>query len=306
MPFGPVAAASPQTGPNTTPLPIVAESAGSRDDRARGDRTRHDRAAGDGTDQGDASPFGLDEPSPFGLDDPSPFGLDEPSPAGLTAGDDLFAASVPTISEPDGLPRSRRPLAEARRGPADMTETTPIFAEIASAWFASDRPVPVDWELGERPDDDLLPVSAPVPPTLPGLLDGPARSAPAPAPAAAPSPATDLAGHSFATTADEGWRAASGATAERPDELTAAGLPKRRPRARLVPGSAGSAVLAAPASPTRSAESVRGRLASYQQGVRQGREIRLRRDPVRSGTQPESPGDDTAGPGNGGHDEESR
>jgi hypothetical protein len=65
-------------------------------------------------------------------------------------------------------------------------------------------------------------------------------------------------------------------------------------------------VLAAPASPTRSAESVRGRLASYQQGVRQGREIRLRRDPVRSGSQPESPGDDTAGPGNGGHDEESR
>ena len=298
VPAVPAAAASPQTGPNTTPLPIVAESAGSRDDRARDDRTRHDRAAGDGTDQGDASTFGLD--------DPSTFGLDEPSPAGPAAGDDLFAASVPAISEPEGLPRSRRPLAEARRGPADMTETTPIFAEIASAWFASDRPVPVDWELGERPDDDLLPVSAPVPPTRPGLLDGPARSAPAPAPAAAPAPATDPAGHSFATIADEGWRAASGATAERPDELTAAGLPKRRPRARLVPGSAGSAVLAAPASPTRSAESVRGRLASYQQGVRQGREIRLRRDPVRSGSQPESPGDDTAGPGNGGHDEESR
>jgi signal transduction histidine kinase len=292
------AAASPEIGPNTTPLPIVAESAGARDDPARDDRTRHDRAAGEGTDQDDASTFGLD--------DPSTFGLDEPTPVGPAAGDDLFAASVPAISEPEGLPRSRRPLAEARRGPADMTETTPIFAEIASAWFASDRPVPVDWELGERPDDDLLPVSAPALPTRPGLLDGPARSTPAPAPAPAPTPATDPAGHSFATIADEGWRAASGATAERPDELTAAGLPKRRPRARLVPGSAGSAVLAAPASPTRSAESVRGRLASYQQGVRQGREIRLRRDPVRSGSQPESPGDDTAGPGNGGHDEESR
>ena len=297
-PAVPAAAASPQTGPNTTPLPIVAESAGSRDDRARDDRARHDWAAEDGTDQGDASPFGLDDPSTFGLDEPFP-----------AAGDDLFAASVPAISEPEGLPRSRRPLAEARRGPADMTETTPIFAEIASAWFASDRPVPVDWELGERPDDDLLPVSAPVPPSRPGLLDGPARSVPASAPVPppqAPAPATDPAGNSFATIADEGWRAASGATAERPDELTAAGLPKRRPRARLVPGSAGSAVLAAQASPTRSAESVRGRLASYQQGVRQGREIRLRRDPVRSGSQPESPGDDTAGPGDGGHDEESR
>ncbi|MBL8925294.1 MAG: nitrate- and nitrite sensing domain-containing protein [Pseudonocardia sp.] len=297
VPDVPAAADSPQTGPNTTPLPILAETAGSWDDRAQ-----DDRVTGDGTDHAVASPFGLDEPSTFGLDDPSSFGLGEPAPAGPTAGDDLFAANVPAISEPEGLPRSRRPIAVARRGPADMTETTPIFAEIASAWFASDRPVPVDWELDERPDDDLLPVSAPVPPAGPGLLDGPTRPAPAPAPAPAPDPA----GHSFASTADEGWRAASGATAERPDELTAAGLPKRRPRARLVPGSAGSAVLAGPASPTRSADSVRGRLASYQQGVRQGREIRLRRDPVRSGSQPESPGDDTAGPDNGGHDEESR
>jgi len=165
------------------------------------------------------------------------------------------------------------PLAEARRGPADMTETTPIFAEIASAWFASDRPVPVDWELGERPGDDPVPASvtaASLVPSRAGLLDGPDLPVPV--------STTNPLGQAFATAADEGWRAASGAAAERPDELTAAGLPKRRPRARLVPGSAGSAVLAAPASPTRSAESVRGRLASYQQGVRQGREIRLRRD----------------------------
>ena len=87
----------------------------------------------------------------------------------------------------------------------------------------------------------------------------------------------------FSTEADEGWLAASGAVAERPDELTAAGLPKRGPRARLIPGSAGSAVLAPAVTAARSAESISGRLASYQQGVRQGREIRLRRDPVRSG-----------------------
>jgi hypothetical protein len=203
--------------------------------------------------------------------------------------------------------RPRRPSAGGRRGPVDITETTPIFAEIASAWFASDRPVPVDWELGERPDDDLAPASAPDPvaPVTPpagsiraGLLDGPDLPVPV--------PATDPNGQAFATVADEGWRAASGAAAERPDELTAAGLPKRRPRARLVPGSAGSAVLAAPASPTRSAESVRGRLASYQQGVRQGREIRLRRDPGRTGSQPVTPEDDTAATGSGGHDEENR
>jgi hypothetical protein len=36
-------------------------------------------------------------------------------------------------------------------------------------------------------------------------------------------------------------------------------------------------VLAPPSGPARNAEAIRGRLASYQQGVRQGRESRLRR-----------------------------
>jgi hypothetical protein len=103
----------------------------------------------------------------------------------------------------------------------------------------------------------------------------------------------------FASMADEGWRAASAvAEPERQDELTPAGLPKRRPRARLVPGSAGSSVLAPPAGSTRSAESIRGRLASYQQGVRQGRESRMR------GAQQHNGGTGPANAG-GNHDEES-
>jgi signal transduction histidine kinase len=248
--------------------------------------------------------------------------------------DALFSASVPAISELDGPPRTRRPLAELRRSPVDVTETTPIFAEIASAWFAEQRPVPVDWELGQRPGADPAAEQAPAaaPPGLSGpigdlersqapfgqapvapapadpasLAAPPARPGPArPAPSGAPQ-APEPAGQAFATVADEGWRAASGAAAERPDELTAAGLPKRRPRARLVPGSAGSAVLAAPASPTRSAESIRGRLASYQQGVRQGRETRLRRDPGGTGPQPALPGENATAPAGGEHDEETR
>ena len=63
-------------------------------------------------------------------------------------------------------------------------------------------------------------------------------------------------------------------------------------------------MLAAQAAPTRSAESIRGRLASYQQGVRQGREIRLRRDPGGPGTQPAS-AEDVARTGDE-HDEENR
>jgi hypothetical protein len=122
---------------------------------------------------------------------------------------------------------------------------------------------------------------------------------PAPAPAAPPVP-QPVEASAFASTADEGWRAADkvAPSSDRSDELTAAGLPKRRPRARLVPGSAGSAVLAPPVSPARSAESVRGRLASYQQGVRQGRETRYRGDEPRENgaTEPATAG--------GNHDEE--
>jgi hypothetical protein len=108
----------------------------------------------------------------------------------------------------------------------------------------------------------------------------------------------------FATEADDGWRAASGAVTDRASELTTAGLPKRRPRARLVPGSAGSAVLAAPASPARSAENIRGRLASYQQGVRQGRERRLRGETATPNGSGSIGGNEPASAG-GNHDEES-
>jgi hypothetical protein len=238
----------------------------------------------------------------------------QPDPFAAAAQDDpgadaLFAASVPAMSEPEDLPRSRRPLAELRRGPVDIAETTPIFEEIASAWFASHRPVPVDWELGRRPGDETE--SEPAAEAAPTALDNPDRPFGAAWPSVSPPvtsgvPVESPPAQAFATAADEGWRAASGAAAERPDELTAAGLPKRRPRARLVPGSAGSAVLAAPASPTRSAESIRGRLASYQQGVRQGRETRLRRDPGSPGSQPDSNGENVVAPAGGEHDEETR
>jgi hypothetical protein len=230
-------------------------------------------------------------------------------PAPDDAADALFAASVPAISEPDGLPRARRPIGELRRSPATVEETTPIFAEIASAWFASDRPVPVDWELGKRPGAEFEPdapnspdASRPAPPEPAGVLDAPERPADRPT----GEPVAEPPAESFATAADEGWAAASGAAAERPDELTAAGLPKRRPRARLVPGSAGSAVLAATAPPTRSAENIRGRLASYQQGVRQGRENRLRRELGGAGPQSVTTEENGAAPAGGEHDEESR
>jgi hypothetical protein len=85
----------------------------------------------------------------------------------------------------------------------------------------------------------------------------------------------------FAGPADAGWQAAEALGDQAPDadheQLTAAGLPKRRPRARLVPGSAETSTPAEPPRrPSRTAEQVRGRLARYQAGIRQGREDRNR------------------------------
>lgn len=249
--------------------------------------------------------------------------LPVPEPADTAGPDELFAPTVSPAGSPapvesgpsveDGaqsLPLGARP--PDRPSGFEMGETTPIFEEIASAWFRSNRPLPVDWEdeaegaqaatssppARPRPaaaqPPAPLPVRRPLPPLEP-VAPPVARSAP-------PMEAT-----AFATTADEGWRAADDAepTTARPDELTAAGLPKRRPRARLIPGSAGSAVLAPPVSPARNAESVRGRLASYQQGVRQGRESRSRNDASASSSEALQ-GNEVNEPANAGgnHDEE--
>jgi hypothetical protein len=62
------------------------------------------------------------------------------------------------------------------------------------------------------------------------------------------------------------------------------GLPRRQPRALLVPGAAGATE--SPGTPMRSAESIRGRLASYQRGIREGRQARANGDHNAGGSQP--------------------
>jgi hypothetical protein len=89
---------------------------------------------------------------------------------------------------------------------------------------------------------------------------------------AAPQPASQ---GTWTSPADEGWRAAQVVASPAAGETTQAGLPRRVPRANLVPGSVGSggqgsqdAVAEAPA---RSADVARSRMSSFQRGVREGR-----------------------------------
>jgi signal transduction histidine kinase len=76
---------------------------------------------------------------------------------------------------------------------------------------------------------------------------------------------------SWTSPADEGWRAAQALAAPSAGDTTQAGLPRRVPRANLVPGSVGGGGDAEAESPARSPDAARTRMASFQRGVREGR-----------------------------------
>jgi len=90
------------------------------------------------------------------------------------------------------------------------------------------------------------------------------------------APAGQQAGQgSWTSPADQGWRAAEVVASPAAGETTQAGLPRRVPRANLVPGSVGSGGQAADEAeaetPIRSPDAARSRMASFQRGVREGR-----------------------------------
>ncbi|HEV8561160.1 MAG TPA: nitrate- and nitrite sensing domain-containing protein [Actinophytocola sp.] len=136
------------------------------------------------------------------------------------------------------------------------TERLPIYEAVLSQWFEANdttgaqkrvtEAAAKNGEGAEQPGEEALEVPEPTPWVSPG---------------------------------DEGWQAARAlleSTEE--DALTTAGLPKRVPKAHLVPGSAAprheKATEEEPVHmplPPRSAEAVRGRMSSFQQGVRRGR-----------------------------------
>jgi signal transduction histidine kinase len=80
----------------------------------------------------------------------------------------------------------------------------------------------------------------------------------------------------WTSPADEGWRAAEAAAAPAAGDTTQAGLPRRVPRANLVPGSVGNgggqgSQETETEAPVRSPDVARSRMASFQRGVREGR-----------------------------------
>jgi hypothetical protein len=147
----------------------------------------------------------------------------------------------------------------------DDTAEMPIYREMEATWFGSGHSSPVSG-------------AAPVA-TDPGGWNDPATSAPsqwggttvsAPTMTSPPMPPAQTRG-SWQTAADEGWRAARTAAEAPVRTQTRTGLPKRVPRAQLVPGSV--ATENPPTEVQRSPDGVRGLLSAYHRGVQRGRGV---------------------------------
>ncbi|SDG43134.1 Histidine kinase-, DNA gyrase B-, and HSP90-like ATPase [Lentzea fradiae] len=169
--------------------------------------------------------------------------------------------------------------------PAIVEDDEPLISPDAlSRWFqtpAADEPTVIGRPVGdgapavrERQEEE------PEPATVNGLPKRQRSAEPAKteAPVAVPRAVADYAESDWGT-ADDGWRAAAGALGPGESaQTTENGLPKRVPKARLVPGSLPKPSSPAPqlataaAVPARSADRLRQRFATYQKGVQMGRE----------------------------------
>ncbi|WP_231114911.1 nitrate- and nitrite sensing domain-containing protein [Lentzea aerocolonigenes] len=248
---------------------------------------------------------------------PSPASEDEPSGRHRieqTSADGLFTARVEASEESTGdgysyEPPMEKPAESAE--PADpATEIFPairddveeIDADSLSRWFQTPAATPQrpsvaestavveSGVVAESTIVNATPVSTKDVPAAepehdesePSTVNGlpkrqrsvePSKSE---APTAVPRAVADFAESDWGS-ADEGWRAAGALQSSVPAQTTENGLPKRVPKARLVPGSSpkpSSPVpqLAAAAIGGRSAERLRQRFATYQKGVQMGRE----------------------------------
>ncbi|MEW9547663.1 nitrate- and nitrite sensing domain-containing protein [Nonomuraea sp. NPDC050783] len=167
------------------------------------------------------------------------------------SGNGAFHTPPPMPAYPTNEVRTPDPTPSVEVSPMepDQEEYLPIFASVESAWFR--RPP------GEQP---------------------PGRAQAQGGGEAMPAQAVPSGEESWRTAADAGWQAAAKASEPSLGGITAAGLPKRTPKANLVPGTAAQPAAAqqpqrqAPAPLPVSADRVRSRMAAFQQGVRRGRQ----------------------------------
>ncbi|GAA4510116.1 MULTISPECIES: sensor histidine kinase [Nonomuraea] len=234
--------------------------------------------------QGDAYTGPQPAPMPLNV---FPMGPGHPSFPGPDVGADGAGSVWPAPPwPPDGS------WPEPSRGGGGSYETNDWVPPRTPGWNGGNPPMPrrgmpdqrqpMGYAYGERIDPPErpkyeFPGSEPSTGPLPAVGPGSSGSGDdyLPIYAAVESAWFERGGSSWSSSkADEGWSAAQAAVEPVRDGSTAAGLPKRVPRANLVPGSAETAsapkgVMPVPAvSPDRT----RSRLSSFQQGFRAARD----------------------------------
>jgi signal transduction histidine kinase len=193
----------------------------------------------------------------FGAPLPEPANYDQPT------GYQQYAGTTPTSA------------GEAELNVDAPTERLPIYEAVLSQWFEA-----ADTGSAPQPAVDAAPADQGTNGSVHNGNDNgyaitaePVEAAPEPTPWTSPG--------------DDGWLAARALLEDRtPDTTTGAGLPKRVPKQHLVPGSAAPRheakeprpgggesrhMSSGPNLPPRTADAVRGRMSSFQQGVRRGR-----------------------------------
>ena len=192
--------------------------------------------------------------------------LEPPGQSTEHSGTSLFGTPLPDPGDGD---RGR-----AAQNPDAPTERLPIYDAVLSQWFASSAAdtgsLPPVSAQPDAPTETRQPV-VPAANGTNGTNGGPPPVEAPPEPKPERSPWT--------SPGDDGWLAAQALLEDKaPSAVTNSGLPKRVPKAHLVPGSASprtqetaAETTGAPQLPPRTANAVRGRMSSFQQGVRRGR-----------------------------------
>jgi hypothetical protein len=248
-----------------------------------------------GTGPGDTAEFVVD-PEPQDAQ-----GFQDPGDTGETP----VAQPQPQPQSAPAQPRQPRhpdeltdPLPEP--APERAPERTPIFEEMESTWFGTRRAVVPPTEDSPQPAQPSQPAEPspasqrPAPTAAsasavpPPRTDRPASAVPPGAARQAatrterpessggtgPSGGTGGGAPWRASPNDERWRQAEQLRQPSAGGVTTSGLPRRVPRANLVPGAAEPRQQAAPAGPlvSRAPDDVRGRLTNLRRGIQQGRQ----------------------------------
>ncbi|MCQ4044458.1 nitrate- and nitrite sensing domain-containing protein [Streptantibioticus rubrisoli] len=179
-------------------------------------------------------------------------------PAGYEA-----TAEFPAVNDAPRAQRQRRaepqlpPAVEPMAlPPADSPGDgrSPIFESLESDWF-------------RQQDERDLPAAPQQQRQQPPLTGGPRRS---PAQPTQPAPSAETTPEWQPSPNDERWRRAEQVREPASGGVTSSGLPRRVPRANLVPGTAEQTQHAGP-QVSRAPDDVRGRLTNLRRGIQQGR-----------------------------------